>query len=778
MNAMMIRRVGITMVLVLFNFISHSQSRYTISGYVRDAQTGEDLIAATIYIDEIKNGVLSNIYGFYSITLDSGTYNIQISYMGYTTKPMTINLHKNMKLPLELEPASEELNMIDITAERLDENVRSTEMSTVKMDVNEIKNLPVLFGEVDILKTLSLLPGISTNGDGATGLHVRGGSPDQNLILLDEAPVYNASHLLGFFSVFNSDAIKSVKLIKGGIPANYGGKISSVLDIKMNEGNSKKLSATGGIGLITSRLTVEAPIIKNKSSFIISGRRTYADLFLVFSDDEELKKSKLYFYDLNLKANYRFSDKDRLYLSGYFGRDVLGFGDQFEFDWGNTTGTLRWNHLFSDKLFMNTMFVFSDYNYKFSVKFDEDEISLQSGIQDFILKTDMQLFPNVLNNIKFGISTTFHRFSPPSFTSNIPGYEEITIQKRYALESGIYILNEQTFTDKLSANYGLRYSMFNLMGPVDDFTFDEERENITDTTTYSTGEIFKTYGGLEPRLAVTYLLNEKSSVKLSYNRMRQYIHLLSNTGSSSPTDLWIPSSSTVKPQIGDQVAMGYFRNFKENMFETSVEVYYKYLQNQIDYKPGANIQFNHAIETELLFGTGQSYGLELLAKKSQGRFTGWVAYTLSKTTKHIKEINKGESYPARHDRTHDISIVSSYTLSKKWKIAATWVYSTGLAVTFPAGKYEYKGYIVSYYTERNGYRMPDYHRMDISATFDRNRKGKNFQSSWNFSIYNVYARQNAYSIAFRPTENDPNKTEAVQLSLFTIIPSITWNFKF
>ncbi|HHZ65416.1 MAG TPA: TonB-dependent receptor [Flavobacteriales bacterium] len=774
----MFRRFAFACLLVLFTLVSYSQKHYTISGYVKDAQTGEDLIAAAIYVDEIKNGVLTNIYGFYSITLDSGIYNIHISYLGYTSQPMTIELNKNTKLPIELEPASEELNIIDITADRMDENVRSTQMSSIKMDIQEIKSLPVLFGEVDVMKTLSLMPGVSTNGEGSTGLHVRGGSPDQNLILLDEAPVYNASHLLGFFSVFNSDAIKDVKLIKGGIPANYGGRISSVLDIKMNEGNSKKLSTTGGIGLIASRLTIEGPIIKNKSSFIISGRRTYADLFLLLSDDEEQRSSKLYFYDLNLKANYRFSDKDRLYLSGYFGRDVFGFGDQFSFDWGNATGTLRWNHLFSDKLFMNTMFVFSDYSYKFSVKFDEDEISLNSGIQDYILKADMQLFPNVLNNLKFGISTTFHRFSPPSFTSNIPGYEEITIQKRYALESGIYLLNEHIISDKLSAHYGLRYSMFNLMGPVDDYTLDEERENVTDTNTYKAGNIFKTYGGLEPRLAISYLLNEKSSMKLSYNRTMQYIHLLSNTGSSSPTDLWIPSSAIVKPQIGDQVALGYFRNFKENVFETSVEVYYKYLQNQIDYKPGANIQFNETIETELLFGTGESFGLELLAKKSLGRFTGWVAYTLSRTTKKLKELNKGESYPVRHDRIHDISIVSSYTLSPNWKIAATWVYSTGNAITFPAGKYEYGGQVVSYYTERNGYRMPDYHRMDISATFERNRKGKNFQSSWSFSIYNVYARQNAYSIRFQQSEDDPNKTEAVQLSLFTIVPSVTWNFKF
>jgi len=643
--------------------------------------------------------------------------------------------------------------------------------------VKKMKSLPVLFGEVDVMKIIQLMPGVQSVGEGSTGLYVRGGGPDQNLILLDKAQVYNASHMMGFFSVFNPDAIKDVTLIKGGIPAQYGGRISSVLDIKMNEGNSKKLSAAGGLGLIASRLTIEGPLVKDKSSFIVSGRRTYADLFLKMSRDTLLNNSKLYFYDLNLKANYRFSDKDRLFLSGYFGRDVFGFSNVFGFDWGNATGTLRWNHLFGNKRFMNTIMVSSNYNYTFKINFEGDEIKLISGIQNYNLKVGLHWFPSVLNNVKFGANAMFHRFFPPSFESNIEGFENFKIQERYGLESGIYASNEQTISKKLSANYGLRYSLFNLMGPVDDYTYDEWRENVIDTTTYGKAEIFKTYGGIEPRLALTYLLNKKSSVKISYNRTRQYIHLLSNSSAGSPTDLWIPSGSVVKPQIGDQVALGYFRNFRDNTFETSVEVYYKYLQNQIDYKNGANIIFNPTIEAELLFGNGWSYGVEFFVNKSVGRLTGWLGYTLSRTERQIEEINNWEHYPARYDRTHDVSLVLCYDLSMRLKLAGTWVYASGNAVTFPVGKYEFDGHIVNFYTERNGYRMPPYHRMDVSLTIE-GKKDKKLKSSWNFSIYNLYARQNAYSISFKQSKVDPSKTEAVQLSLFSIVPAITWNFKF
>ncbi|MCH8330402.1 MAG: TonB-dependent receptor [Bacteroidetes bacterium] len=771
--------IGTLILLLFLLYPNHSfaQDKFTISGYVRDGASGEELIGVNILVDELKTGTATNIYGFYSITLSKGTYNLTYSFLGFETIHKVIDLDKNHQISLELNEKETGLKEVIVTGERVDENVRSNEMSIVKLNVKEIKTLPVLFGEVDVLKTIALLPGVSTSGEGGTGLYVRGGGPDQNLILLDEAPVYNASHLLGFFSIFNSDAIKDVKLYKGGIPAQYGGRLSSVLDVKMNEGNSKKYSATGGIGLISSRLTIEGPLVKNKSSFILSGRRTYADLFLKLSKDTMLNQSRLYFYDFNVKANYRFSEKDRVFVSGYFGRDVFGFSDIFGFDWGNSTGTLRWNHLFNEKLFKNTMLLYSNYNYTFSFNFDDEEIRLISGIKNVNLKTDLNWFPNLMNNVKFGASFLYHIFEPPSFESAIPGFELLKIPEKYALESGAYFSNEQTFSDRLSANYGLRFSAFSLMGPVDNFTYNSDREFVIDTTSYGRGQIFKTYPGLEPRASFNYLLTKTSSVKLSYNRTRQYIHLLSNSSAGSPTDLWIPSSSVVQPQVGDQVAVGYFRNFKNNIFETSVEVYYKYMQNQIDYKNGANIVFNPTIETELLFGRGRAYGVELFINKKVGRLTGWFGYTLARSERQIDQINNGDTYPAKYDRTHDVEVVVSYTLSKRIKVAGTWVYATGNAVTFPVGKYVYDDNIVSFYTERNGYRMPNFHRMDLSITLE-NKPHKKFDSSWNLSIYNAYLRQNAYAIQFRQSSTDPTKTEAVQIALFSIIPSITWNFKF
>ncbi len=702
---------------------------------------------------------------------------MRYSYLGYQDRTLTINLQQNKKVNVSLPPQVDQLKEVVVKGKKTDENVTSTEMSTEELDMKKVEKIPVLFGETDIMKTMSLRPGISQAGEGNTALHVRGGGADQNLILLDGAPVYNASHLLGFFSIFNASTLKEVKMHKGGIPAKYGGRISSVLDVTMKEGNQKEYHGEGGIGLISSHLMLEGPIVKNKSSFLIAGRRSYGDLFLNLANDEQLSNSKLYFYDLNLKANYELSDNDRLFLSGYIGRDVFGYDEIFGFDWGNITTTLRWNHVFNDQLFMNTLFLFSNYDYSFEVGLGDETFSLNSGIRDYQLKANWQWFPHIDHNVEFGINNIFHRFSPPTIESSIDFFNEFEIQDRYAIESGAYIQNKHDIAKNWKAQYGLRGSMFNLIGPYQQYEFDSSRERIIDTSSIKKGEIFETYGGLEPRFSLRYTVDEQSSIKLSYNRMHQYIHLLSNSSASSPTDLWIPSSTVVEPQIGDQVALGYFRNFNNDMFETSLEVYYKYLQNQIDYKNGANLTLNPTVETELLFGNGWSYGAELFVKKKMGQFTGWISYTLSRTMQQVDQLNEGDPYPVRHDRTHDLSIVASYQLNDNWSFSSTWVYATGNAVTFPVGKYNYQGRTVQFYTNRNGYRMPPYHRLDLSATYQGDTSGF-IHSSWNFSIYNVYARKNPYLIQFEQRPNHPNQTRAVKLSLFSIVPSISWKFKF
>ncbi|MCD4832364.1 MAG: TonB-dependent receptor, partial [Bacteroidales bacterium] len=762
-----------------------AQQKHTISGYIKDAETGEELIGATIYIKELKTGGITNVYGFYSLTIPGGKYIIDYSYIGYTTKSVEINLAQSIMNNIELSTTATSLEEVVISAEAADKNIKSSEMSVVKLNPKEIQTIPVIFGEQDLLKTIQLMPGVKSAGEGNSGFFVRGGSADQNLIYLDEAPVYNASHLLGFFSVFNSDAIKNMKLYKGNAPAKYGGRLSSVLDIKMNEGNSKKLGVSGGLGLISSRLTIEAPIVKNKGSFIISGRRTYADFLLTYSSEDLIKNTTLYFYDLNMKANYRISDNDRIFLSGYFGRDVFGFSDMMKTDWGNATATLRWNHLFSDKLFLNSSLIYSKYNYVIGFSGIGELIDVQSGIQDFNLKEDFQYFINPENTLNFGLNCIYHTFMPGELSSSDESFiNSQIIDEKYAIESAAYISHKFDISNSLKLTYGLRYSNFAVIGPGNVYTFNDDDE-ITDTISYNNGELVKNYGQLEPRISVNYILNEQTSVKTSYARNTQYIHLLSNATSSTPTDLWLPSSSIIKPQIADQIALGYFRNFNDNMFETSVEVYYKNLQNQIDYKNGADILLNDKVESQLVFGKGHAYGVEFLIKKRTGKFTGWIGYTLSKTERTFDEINDGAWYPAKQDRTHDVSIVSMYNLTKRWTISATWIYYTGDAVTFPSGKYVVDGLTVPMYTDRNAYRMPDYHRLDLGFTYvnkdkinKRKNRKKKYESSWNISVYNVYARKNAYSIDFRENENDPTKTEAVRLALFQIVPSITYNFKF
>jgi hypothetical protein len=749
----------------------------TLSGNISDAKTGEELIGATIYVEELKTGATTNVYGFYSLSVPKGVYNITFSFIGMEPVNERIELNADVKRDVELKANTAMLKEVEITADRKDENIRSTEMGAVRMEMKDVKALPVLFGEVDVMKTIQLMPGVTNAGDGNTGFYVRGGGPDQNLILLDEAPIYNASHLLGFFSVFNGDAIKNVNLMKGAIPASYGGRLSSVLDVTMNDGNSKEFGVKGGIGLIASRLTVEGPIVKDKGSFIVSGRRTYADIFTQLSNNEAAKESKLYFYDVNVKGNYRLGANDRIFLSGYFGRDAFGYKDDFGFDWGNITGTLRWNHLFNSKLFMNTSLVASNYDYEFNVGFNDDDIALSSGIREYNVKSDLSYYANSNNTIKFGFNVMHHRFQPGEFTTTSEFASDLLIPEKYALEGALYVSNDQKISPRLSLSYGIRLSAFNQIGPGDANTYADGSDQPVNTVAFEKGESIETYWGPEPRLAATYVLNEFSSVKTAYNRTRQYIHLLSNAGTSAPTDLWYPSTNNVAPQIGDQVTLGYFRNLKDNAYETSVEVYYKDMQNLIDYKNGADIVLNPNVESELLYGTGRAYGVELFVKKTRGKLTGWVGYTLSRSERTMAALNNGDAYPNRYDRTHDASVVAMYALNDKWKLSASWVFATGNAVTYPEGRYEYAGQVVSVYGERNSRRMPDYHRLDLGATL-QGKKTEKFNSSWNFSVYNAYARLNPYIIGFREQEDNPSVTEAYQVSLFSILPSVTYNFEF
>ncbi len=762
--------------LLLFSLPLAAQQKFTVSGTVKDSASGESIIGAIVSIKSIPAGTATNTYGFYSLTVPAGNDSLTVSFTGYQTKTIAIDLNKDQQLNVEL--SIQNLQEVTISGEKADKNVSSTTMSSQHLDMKQVRSLPVLFGEVDIMKTIALLPGVLSVGEGNTGIYVRGGSADQNLILLDEATVYNPSHLLGFFSVFNSDAIKDVNVIKGGIPAEYGGRLSSVIDVRMDDGNAKTFSVKGGIGLIASRLTFEGPIVKNKGSFIVSGRRTYADLlFRGLSSDPTVKKSQLYFYDFNVKANYEFNNNNRVFLSGYFGRDALGISGRLGINYGNATGTLRWNHIFNDKLFLNTSLITSNYNYVINVTAGNNNFGITSSIRDYALKESFEYYLNSKNEIKFGINSIYHVFSPGNVTTNGTSIiHDLSIERKYAMENAIYISNEQTLTARLTVNYGLRYSMFMLLGPSKIFAYDSDG-NVTDTSAYSSGKIIKTYGVLEPRASARFTIDENSSIKASYCRTSQFVQLLSNTTSSTPTDLWVPSSTIIKPEIGDQEAIGYFRNFLHDKIETSVEVYYKTMQNQVDYKPGADLVLNPLVESQLYFGKGRAYGVEFYVNKRVGKFTGWVSYTLSRTERQVNQINGGSWYPATQDRTHDISVVGTYDLNSRWTFGAVFVYATGNAVTFPVAQYQYQGNVVTYYTGQNGYRMPSYNRLDISATYHVKTK-KKLESNWNFSIYNVYDRHNAYSIDFQQDPNNPAQTQAVMTWLFGIIPSVTYNFNF
>ncbi|MFC4212995.1 TonB-dependent receptor domain-containing protein [Pedobacter lithocola] len=759
-----------------YNFAA-AQNKYNLSGTIRDAGTGETLIGATVkLVGKTSTGTLTNSYGYYALTQPQGDYTVVVSYTGYVSITKTITLNKDIKLNEELKSANDLDEVTVSAANRKNENVRSAQMGLERVDMKSLNSIPVLLGEKDILKTIQLLPGVKSGGEGNTGFYVRGGAADQNLIILDEAVVYNSSHLLGFFSTFNADAIKDVSLYKGGMPAQYGGRLSSVLDVKMDDGNNKEFKFQGGIGLIASRFKAEGPIVKDKGSFMVSFRRTYIDLFLRLSPDSAINGSTLNFYDINAKANYKIDDKNTIYLSGYFGKDNIGVKDLFENNWGNVTTTLRLNHIFSDRLFSNTSLIYNNYNYTVRLLNDVTNFKATSLVRDFNFKQDFQYFSNK-HTIRFGLNATHHRISPIDITTTQESQiNPLTQQKRYGLEIAAYISDEWAVTEKLNFLYGLRLAAFSLLGPGNFSTYDNAG-NILATDRAESGKFYKNYLNLEPRFSLSYLFNEENSVKVSYNRNTQNIHILTNATSSSPTDQYVLSSNNIKPEIADQVSLGYFKNLEDNNYELSGEVYYKWLQNQIDYKNAAQLLANSNIESELLYGTGRAYGLELFFKKKFGKLNGWVGYTLSRTERKFAELNNGNYFPARQDRTHDISVVGIYNLNKRWTFSSSFIYSTGNAVTFPAGKYVVNSQTVYYYTERNAGRMPYNMRLDLSATLEGKNTGR-FQSSWNFGVYNALGRKNPYSIEFINDPNDPSRTVAEQTSLFGLIPSITWNFKF
>jgi len=764
--------------------------KYTISGYIRDKSTGEDLIGANIYLKEILKGSITNVYGFYSITVPQGKYTLIVSFLGYADYKQIINLNKNQNINVNLDSKNISTKEVTVLGHGIDKNIKGSEISTIHLPVETIKSLPALMGEVDILKTIQLLPGVQSAGEGNSGFYVRGGGPDQNLILLDGATVYNASHLFGFFSIFNADAIKNINLIKGGMPANYGGRLSSVLDITMKEGNNHNFNFDGGIGVISSRLTAQGPIKKDTSSFIISGRRTYIDILAdpFIKKSAKAKGSGYYFYDLNTKINYKFSDKDRLFLSGYFGRDIFTFnnndaGFAVNIPWGNATTSVRWNHIFSNKIFSNLTAIYTNYQFEFGAEQSSFEFKLFSGITDYNIKLDFIYLPSVRQTVKYGINYTYHIFTPSSVSARIgeTAFDSKSIKDQLANEIAFYINDEYDLSENIKLNAGLRYTYYQQIGP-----FNRYLKNAfgvtTDTLTFTKGETVIDYKHPEPRVSLRYIINDKSSLKLAYTQNYQYIHLASISSATMPTDLWVPSTSIVKPQYGVQYTIGYFQNLKNNMFESSIELYYKNLDNLIEYKDGATPDENIGDNSDnnFTFGTGKSYGIELFFKKRFGELTGWIGYTLSKTTRLFPELNNGLEFPAKYDRRHDLSLITSYKLNDKWNFSFVFVYATGNALTLPIGRYLVEDNIINQYGSRNSYRMDAYHRADISVEYIK-KKTQKYESSWNFSIYNLYNRMNPYFIYFDnegSIEEGNFKTSAKQVSLFPILPSIAWNFKF
>ena len=755
------------------------QEKIVISGYVRDNANGEVLAGVTVSENILKRGTATNAYGYYSLTLPAGQYDIQFSYIGYKTVRKPVAADRNTTVEVALELADNQLDEVVVSGKRTDDNVRSTEMSIARIDSKTIGRIPALLGETDLVKVIQLLPGVQPTSEGSSGFSVRGGSSDQNLILLDEATIYNASHLLGFFSVFNNDAVKDVTLYKGDIPAAYGGRLSSLLDVRMKDGNSKKFSATGSIGTISSKLTLEVPIIKDRTTFIVAGRRTYADLFLPLAKDENLHDNKLYFYDLNMKMSHVINENNRLFLSGYAGRDI--FKNQFgSIGFGNKTASLRWNHLFSKKLFFNLSLIYSRYDYSIGTPPDDENAFVwTSRLRDYSARFDFTHYLTEKHTLKYGATTTFHEFFPGTASGSGGGvFTSFILPAEYVPEHSLYMSDEFKATRNLSFKFGIRFAIFQNIGPGTYYNFDENHIPV-DSTVYDKGDIFNTYFSFEPRLAFNYLINEKSSVKGSYLHTAQFFTLAQNSTAGTPLDVWFPATPNVKPQLCDQFSAGYFRNLLKNKYEVSSEIYYKNLRNVIDFRDHAQLLLNQYLEGEIRVGSGYSYGLETMIRKNDGRLTGWISYTFSRSFRVIPEINSGNRYNAPYDKPHAINIVTSYDISKRINASATWVYATGLPVTFPTGRAVIGNAIVPIYSNRNDYRMTDYHRLDLSLTLKgKDKPGKKWHGEWNLSVYNAYNRHNSWSINFTQDPNNQNVTYAEKTYLFSVIPALSYNLKF
>jgi hypothetical protein len=753
---------------------------FTVSGTIRDASTHESMIGVNVFVRETGSGTISNSYGFYSLTLPAGNYTIGYSYIGYQTKEIKISLFQNITGNTDLMVLAESLEEVVVTAEKKNSNITSLEMGSLRLPIQSIRKIPAFMGEVDVIKAIQLLPGVQAAAEGSSGFSVRGGGVDQNLVILDEATVYNASHLLGFFSVFNNDAIKDVKLYKGDIPAAYGGRLSSLLDVRMKEGNMREIKATGGIGSISSRLTLEGPVIKDRTSFLLSGRRTYADVFLPFAKNKDIRDNELYFYDLNAKINHVINENNRIFASGYFGRDV--FANQFAgMSFGNKTFSLRWNHLFSPRLFSNFTFVHSIYDYELGTPKDQPNAFVwNSDLKDYSLKTDLVFYASPDNTYKFGLLSTFHELNPG--TAKGLGEEtvftEFRVPSTFALQNGAYFQGENTLSPKLSLKYGLRISAFQNIGKATVYNFDSAFNTI-DSTVYSKGNFFNTYTALEPRLGLNYTFNENNSVKASYNRSAQYLQLAQNSTAGTPLDIWFTASPNIKPQISDQIAVGYFRNFRNHQIELSVETYYKWMHNTIDFRDHAALLLNPRLEGEVRVGESSSYGLEIMSQLNGNKLNGWISYTWSKTRRIIDGINSGKPYAAPYDKPHSLSLVLNYQFARRLNMGLNWIFSSGLPYTFPVGRYEIMGKILPIFSSRNAYRFDNYHRMDASITLEGKKKeGRRWQSEWNLSVYNVYGRKNTWAINFLQDPSDPNKTIAEKTYLFSVVPAITYNFKF
>ncbi|QRR03000.1 TonB-dependent receptor [Dyadobacter sandarakinus] len=781
----------IILLTILFALPGLAQTNHTVSGYVRDQSNGEGLIGVSVYVREAQTGVVTNSYGFYSLTLPSGSYTVVFTYIGYQKVSREVQLDADRTVSIEMSDATNELAEVTVSTQREDENVKSIEMSVNKVEMKTIRKMPALLGEVDLIRSIQLLPGVTTVGEGASGFNVRGGDISQNLVLLDEAPVYNSSHLFGFFSVFNPDAVKDVKLIKGGIPAQYGGRISSILDVRMKEGNTKKREVNGGVGTIFSRLTYEQPFAKGNGSFIVAGRRSYIDILAKPFLNSDLKDSRFYFYDLTAKVNYRLGDKNTFYASGYFGKDVFGGGD-FGFGWGNATATARWNHIFSNKLFLNLTGYYSNYDYSLGQNQNDpgakDRFDWKSKIISTSIKPDFTFYITPKNQLTFGGQYIYYDTRPGKAIAVSEGENtDISLDPRYADESALYIGNEQKLTDRISLQYGLRYSYFRSLGPGTEYDYITLKKGLRKVpafpgTTYEDGDVIKSYGNWEPRASVNIGLGANTSIKASYNRTAQYLHLLSNTAASSPLDVWTLSSYNIRPEKADQVALGWFQNLRNNTYEASVEVYYKKMYNQIDYVPGSDLLLNQFVAGDLLFGEGRAYGAEFYLKKNKGKLTGWASYTLSRTERLIETVNNSNWFPARFDKPHNFTLVAIYDLKKRLSLSANFTFASGTPATFPTNRYEVGGLLVghNYAGGRNNNRIPAYHRLDFAATLQSRRKlFKSGQGEWVFSVYNVYNRRNPFSVYTRGNEDNPLKAEAVRYAVIgSFVPALTYNFKF